>query len=207
MGASIGAGRFYGWRRLTEVLTEIALAVAVVVFSGSVRAASDHDAISEAARSTRVAFSLFLIVSVVGGLSASWLLPLALGGDFVSEAALFRIILAGTLCGSVWAILFPSLSAVAPPSLAIRIFAPGVALGLALSVGLYHAAGVVGVSWAYLATNALLSVAILLTLRSRFAIPVHAFLVLRRNDAIDIVEGVASCFSDRVRKRVRLGHS
>lgn len=182
VGTDAEAGSFYGVMRLTEVITEIGLAVAVVVFSSNVRASSIEEAVDNAARSTRVSLVLFTAITLVGLSSANWALPMLMGESFTDETWIFQLVLVGTLAGSVWTILFPGLSAIVPPSVSSRIFAPNVVVALVLTWGLYATARLEGVAWAYLITNLGLSATFLLTYKRRFGAPLMSFLVVRPDD-------------------------
>jgi O-antigen/teichoic acid export membrane protein len=204
VGTESDAGSFYGVMRLTEVITEIGLAVAVVVFSSSVRASSLVDAVSNAARSTRVSLALFTVITAAGLLCADWILPLLLGEGFAGETRLFRLVLLGTLAGSVWTILFPGLSAVVSPSVSSRIFAPNVIVALVLTWAFYGFAQLEGVAWAYLLTNLALSATFLAVYRLRFDAPVSAFLILRREDVADPIRRIRTLLASRSRPTERV---
>lgn len=184
LGTEAQTGTFYGYMRLTEVITEIGLAVAVVVFSNNVRSASTAEAVDNAALSTRLAVAVFSMLTVIGLLTASWLLPAFLGEGFSSGLGVFRIALVGTLIGSIWTILFPSLSAILPPLTTARVFAPSVIIGFALSWLMHNWWGLSGIAWAYLLTNAVLSGSFLAMYRARFGVPIRSFLMVRSEDVL-----------------------
>lgn len=192
VGTDADSGAFYGVLRLTEVLTEIGLAVAVVVFSSNVRSRNDAEAVAMAAHSTRLSFAVFSVTTIVGIVGAAWLLPLAMGSEFSAVIGLFRIVLVGTLVGTIWIILFPSLSAIAEPLVAIRIFLPNAVLGGVLSVILHRIGGLHGVAWAYLAANMVLSTTFLLVFRSRYGAALSDFLIVRRSDIEEAVLGLVN---------------
>ena len=182
LGSPAEVGLYFGLQRMTEILTEIGLAVAVVVFSSSVRAKSDLVAVDEAAHSTRISLAMFTVISAVMFAGADWLVPLALGDDFAGQANLFRVVLVGTLAGSVWTILFPSLSALTSPLLPIFLFLPHLAGNLVLMWVLFGMFGIMGAAWAMVVMNLGLTATFLIVFRMRYKVRIRDFLLPRRSD-------------------------
>src|SRR5690606_4633632 len=193
-------GVFYGLQRLTEVLTEIALAVALVGFSQSVRESSVEVAVRDAAHSTRVSFGIFGTMALVAAALAPWLVPLALGDSFSGTSGLFRVILIGTLAGSLWTMLFPSLSAIASPGLCVRIFLPNVLFGGTLSALAYLGLGVTGIAWGFAATHILLSVSFLFAFRLKYSIPISSFLIPRADEMLEPMSVARTALCKRFRR-------
>lgn len=182
LGTPEEMGVFFGLQRLTEVLTEIGLAVAVVVFSHNVRAKSDGEAVETAAHSTRISFALFTLIALVLFVFADWLVPLALGLDFAGDMTLFRVILVATLAGSIWTILYPSLSAITSPMTAFWIFLPNVVLNCITTWFFYQSFGIMGAAYSLLVVNTTLSFSFLLAFKLLYGAPVMGFLLPRRSD-------------------------
>lgn len=184
LGTAEELGTFYGLERFTEIITEAATAIAVVVFSQNVRAGTDAEAVASAAQSTRLSLAVFVCLAVVMGLCAEWLVPLMLGESYAGGAAMFRVLLIGTLAASIWTILFPSLSAIASPRLAIIVFLPNVALSLVLTWLFYQVWGIIGAAWAFGVSHAALSAAFIAVYWVKYSVPVAAFLVPTGNEIV-----------------------
>ncbi|QPM92549.1 lipopolysaccharide biosynthesis protein [Pseudooceanicola algae] len=182
IGSEGQAGLFYGLRRLTEILTEIGLAVSVVLFSQNVRAASREEALEAATHSTRISFWFFVALSVIAAVTAPVLVPLALGPDFAGYTGLFRILLLGTLIGTIWIIIYPSMTAIDSPLVAFLIFLPNLAIGSALTWWLFHAHGLIGAGVAMAISQLLLSLSFLGVFWLRYGVSPGDFLVLRKSD-------------------------
>lgn len=203
LGQADEVGLFYGLQRLTEVLTEIALAVALVGFSQSVRAESSESAVRDAAQSTRMSFAVFGSMALVAFIGADLLPPLALGESFRGTGSLFRIVLVGTLCGSVWAMLFPSLSAIASPGLCVRIFVPNVTLSVVACWMGYAHYGLTGLAVGFAVTHLLLAVSFLMVFRVKYSTPIRAFLVPRPSEFIEPVGALLKMLGSMKQRRGR----
>ena len=191
-------GLFYGLQRLTEVLTEIGMAVAVVVFSSNVRAKDAGEAIETAAHSTRISFALFTAIAIVLFAAADIVVPLALGAEFAGHVAEFRVLLVATLIGSIWAILFSSLSAITNPMASFLIFLPHMLLNLALLWALFSAFGMMGASVAVLVMNLGLTATFLVVFKFKYGTRIRDFILPQPGD-LDVGAAVAK-FRRRLRK-------
>jgi O-antigen/teichoic acid export membrane protein len=176
------AGLFFALQRLTEIITEVGLAVSVVVFSHTVRDSSPERAAKNAAESTRMCLAVFLVISAVFGVSAPWSLPLLMGGQFHGDVFLFEVILLGTLAGSVWTILFPTVSVLTRPTSVMLIFLPGLILNVVSVYLLIPILGAVGGAWALLASNIILTISFLVFFRRRFGLAFTEFLLPQPSD-------------------------
>lgn len=188
LGSEGQAGLFYGLLRLSEILTEIGLAVAVVLFSANVRAASREQAIADAAHSTRIAFTFFIVLALVAAVLAPVLVPLTLGADFAGYDTLFRVLLLGTLLGTIWTILLPSLSAIDSPIVTFLIFVPNLLFGSALIWWAFVTGGLQGAAMAMVVTQALLSASFLTVFKLRFGSSVRDFVLLKKSDLTSITK-------------------
>ena len=197
LGSPDELGLFYGLQRLTEVLTEIGLAVAVVVFSSNVRSKSAEEAVETAAHSTRVSFALFSLITIVMFVGADLIVPIALGPEFAGHITMFRVVLIATLIGSVWTILFPSLSAINSPMLAFLIFLPHMLLNCVLIWVLYAAYGMMGAAYSVLIMNFGLTATFLIVFKLRYGVRIRDFLIPQRSD-VDI-----GGFVTKVRRRLK----
>lgn len=182
IGSENEGGLFYGLLRLTEFMTEIGLAVSVVVFSTSVRAVSKKDAVRDAAESTRVCAALFLVLTVIAYLTAPVLVSLLLGSEFSGYESLFRILLIGTFFGTVWTMVFPTLTAVDHPVVALLIMVPNLIFGTILAWLLYKSYGLTGAAWAMVLSQAVLTLSMLFMFKFRHQARIRDFLFLSRQD-------------------------
>lgn len=171
------AGLFFALQRLTDIITEVGLAVAVVIFSRTVRAASPEAAVEDMARSSRICFVAFLFIALGLGVTAEWSVPLLLGAKFGGQNTLFHLILLATLAGSAWTVLSPSLAVVMSPVTSCLLFLPGLFLNIATITPLMDRFGVAGAAVSLLIANLVLSASFLLMFQSRFGVPVQRFLL------------------------------
>ena len=182
IGDDAEAGIFYGILRLTEFMTEIGLAVSVVIFSNSVRAQSKTDAIRDVAESTRICLAFFVILATIAYVLAPWLVPAALGRDFAGHEGLFRILLVGTVLGTVWTMIFPTLSTIEHPVVALVILVPNLTIGVVFTWVLYAADGVHGAAWAMVLTQALTTTSMLVAFKARHNAKIREFLLVSLDD-------------------------
>lgn len=192
VGTGEELGLFYGLDRFTEILTQAANAVAVVVFSQNVRSSTRAEAVGAAAQSTRLSLMVFAIVALVMMISADILVPIAMGGKYAGETALFRVLLIGTMAASIWTILFPSMSAIVSPRTPIVLFLPSVFVNVGLSWLCYRWWGIVGVGWAFAISSAALSATFLIAFRVMFSVPVRAFLVPSKSELLALFTRITS---------------
>lgn len=182
LGTGEELGLFYGVQRLTEILIDVALAVSVVVFSQNVRATRREEAVAGAAQSTRMTLAVFVAVALVVIPLGPWLVPLALGPEYAHSIGMFNVLLLGTLIGSVWTILFPSLSAITSPIVPALIFLPNVAVNLMAAWWFYTRMGAIGAAWALALSHAVLSASYLAAFQRMYGARIRDFLLPRRED-------------------------
>jgi O-antigen/teichoic acid export membrane protein len=197
MGTPDEVGVFFGLQRTTEVLTEIGLAVAVVVFSQNVRSEVQSEALDTAAKSTRMSFVFFSFLSLIAYVLAHYILQYGFGPTLHHQESLFRIILIGTLFGSIWTILYPSLSAIASPLTTFYIFLPNFAISFGAIWLLYRFFGIEGAGWATVVTNASISLSFILYFKYKFHVPVRDFLVPNEGD----IAGIRRMIRQKLLKR------
>jgi O-antigen/teichoic acid export membrane protein len=196
--ASDAAGTFFALQRLTEIITEVGLAIAVVAFSYSVRSSSTREAVDSSAAMLRTSMLLFTAVSVTMIATADVTVPLLLGSQFSSEGWLFTLLVVATLSGAPWTILFPSLSVVLSPFRVFLLMLPGVLLNIVTAKPLTVAYGLNGAALSMLISNVVLTLSFLLVYKIAFSVPIHRFLIINRDDLTGIRTLV-----DKVRMRVR----
>lgn len=198
LGSPDDAGVFFALRRLTEILTEIGLAVSVVVFSQNVRATSRTEAIASAAHSTRVSFAIFVILTVIAMLPTQWLLQIALDDPYSSYPNLFRILLLGTLVSTIWTIVFPSMSAIDDPIISFFIFLPNLLISALITVFLFEMWGLNGAAVGMTASHVLITASFLLVFKTKYNAPIRDFIFLKREDFAELA-GVSA----KIRRRLK----
>ncbi|HDS1218206.1 hypothetical protein ABE583_16020 [Stenotrophomonas sp. TWI143] len=180
--ASDDAGTFFALQRLTEIITEVGMAIAVVAFSYSVRSSSTKEAVDSSAAMLRTSMLLFTVVSVAMIATADVSVPLLLGSQFSADGWLFVLLVAATLSGAPWTILFPSLSVVLSPFRVFLLMLPGVMLNIVTAKPLTEAYGLNGAAISMLISNVVLTLSFLLVYRVAFSVPIHRFLIINRDD-------------------------
>ncbi len=199
MSGPEATGIYFGVVRISETITEIALAIGIVIFSHNVRAVSTEQAVADAAKVTRSMMLVLLSMCVVLFAGAHWIVPVALGKEFVGQEVLFRVALIATWIGSLWIILYPSLSALASPIVSFWVFLPGVAVNVLLTYLLVPRYGVNGAGYALLTTQVVLSASFLFTFKLLFKARVVDFLVPNRRD----IDGPLKAIRRRLQRRAK----
>lgn len=178
---------FFALQRLTEALTEVGMAVSVVMFSRNVRAKSHLDAARETAQSSRLTLVVLGAAAVALGLLSRWLVPLALGPQYAGNDALFNLLLVSTLAGVVWVMLFPSMAVATSPSRVLLTMLPGATLSVTLAYLLGRSFGVMGAAWATLLSSLVTSYLFLLSYKAKYGLRVSDFIVPRYDDVSSIL--------------------
>jgi O-antigen/teichoic acid export membrane protein len=191
------SGLFFTLQRLTEIITEVGVAISAVVFSHSVRAKNAKDAVHLAAESTRISFAIFIAISVVLAIGGKWFLPLVIGKEFHGETMLFLLILLATLAGSVWTMLIPNLSVAAPPSHALLILAPGLVINLITIKPMMNWLGIPGAAISMIVSNVIITASFLFVYKLRFGVPARSFLIPEKSD----LAGLSDIFNGRILRR------
>ncbi|SFR90243.1 Membrane protein involved in the export of O-antigen and teichoic acid [Stenotrophomonas maltophilia] len=196
--ASDDAGTFFALQRLTEIITEVGMAIAVVAFSYSVRSSSTKEAVDSSAAMLRTSMLLFTVVSVAMIATADVSVPLLLGSQFSADGWLFVLLVAATLSGAPWTILFPSLSVVLSPFRVFLLMLPGVMLNIVTARPLTEAYGLNGAAISMLISNVVLTLSFLLVYRVAFSVPIHRFLIINRDDLAGM-----RALMEKIRMRLR----
>ena len=188
--AAENAGVFFGLQRTTEILTEVALAVAVVMFSHGVRGNGKVEILRQSAQSTRISFFVLLIIGAVFAVFSPWLLPLMLGQQFGDKYVLFIIVLCGTLVGSIWTMIYPTYSVVTSPTHVFALFIPGVILNAAVLYAVLPPLGMLGAALAFLFVNLFVTLVFLASIKIKYNLSPWLFVLLRREDLDPIVSKI-----------------
>lgn len=190
MTSSDAAGAFFGTVRVSEILTEISLAIGVVVFSYNARSDSSASAIADAARVTRIMLASLFSLGVILFAFADSLVPIMLGGQFSNQGHLFRIAVLAAWIGVLWVILYPSLSALASPLISFWVFLPGVSLNILLTYLFVREWGALGAAYAMVISQAVISGSFLFVFWRMFKAHPTTFLFIKRKDVAEIKDGL-----------------
>lgn len=194
------AGLFFGLQRFTEIITEIGMAVAVVAFSYAVRASNNDSAIQSVVTPTRISTAFFVALAVAMGSTSEWLVPLVLGESFGTDNTLFILLLLATLIGSVWTMIFPSLSVASSPKTVFWLLVPGVSLNVVLIPTLMPTQGLYGAAVAMLISNIVILTTFLVYCKKSFGIPYLDFLLVSKKDIKEISESIKNLPSRRKKR-------
>lgn len=189
------AAAFFTLQRLTEVMTEVGMAVSVVMFSRNVRAVDPAVAARETAQASRLTLMILAIIAGGFGVFSKWLVPLALGDQYSGNDPLFHALLLATLVGAVWVMLFPSMSVATSPLRVFLIMLPGTIINMILAYALADQFGSIGAAWAMLISGFVTTTLFTLTYRKKYGTGLLDFVLIKRSDLSGVLE--------RVRKKAR----
>ncbi len=191
------SGMFFSLLRLSEIVTEVALAVAVVLFSQSVRAKSEEAIIQGLAVTTRHMTAILFVMTVLIFSFSSVFLNILLPSAYEGYESSFDIILWGTFLGSLWVMLFPSLASMVNPLFIAMLFVPSLLfLVVAFYICIELQGGVdvyIGANL-YFVTNVITLVMFLSFLWAKYKVAPDQFLMLRVKELLamkDMVIGRA----------------
>lgn len=171
------SGLFFGLQRLTEVLTEVGVAVSVIMFSNNIRSTSPVEAARQTARATRTTFAILFVLACCFSLVSPWLVPQILGPKFEGHIELTLLLVVGTLLGVPWTMLFPSLSVASTPRAVFVLFLPGITIGLIMTLISLSFMGVKGGAVGLLFGNLCLSLTFAAKYQSMHGIPIKSFFI------------------------------
>lgn len=180
-GESIG-GIYFGVNRFAEVITEVGVAVSMVLFSRNISNKDRKKSIDEAAKSTRVCIFVLIFLGLCLGVFAAEILKAGLGGNFGEYQTLYRVALCAAVTGLVPTIMFPTLTVIYAPIKVATLYVLAVIFNISLSSVLFISLGVVGIALSLLISNLILSVIIMLYLRNNEATLVKDFLLIKLDD-------------------------
>jgi O-antigen/teichoic acid export membrane protein len=185
VGLNTGAsesGAFFGLQRLTEISTEIGLAISVVMLSVGVRSSSNDDTNQNSARVMRVSILVFAGMSLLLVVFSNPIIRILLGEDYIGHVSLFPILILGTFIGTVWTMLFPSLSLVTSPLYVLKLFTLCFIVNLLITFPLTYYHGIHGGAWSTVIVNAFTTGIFLASYWKKFSIPATSFLFIRFDD-------------------------
>jgi O-antigen/teichoic acid export membrane protein len=179
-------GLYFGVQRLGEMLTEVATAVGVVIFSHGVRTTDQREAARDAVRIARIVTACMAVLAIVTMLWARPFLTLFLGAPYAAEAEAFRLVMLGTLAACFSVMLFPCLSSQGLARVGIWSYGLGCAvalLGCLTLIPLWH---LTGAGLAYALAQASVALVLAFAYRNRFGFPVATVLLPQAEDVREI---------------------
>ena len=178
------SGAFFVLLRISEIVTEIALAIAVVLFSHSLKAETKVAAIQGVAITTRHMTGILLVMTIAIFCASSIILRL-LFPLISGEVASFDVILWGTFIGSIWVMIFPSLASFVNPLVVALLFIPSVVF--LISAFYFYIEMSLGIdlelaSQLYLISNIITLAMFLGFIWKQFQVPPISFLIVKQSE-------------------------
>lgn len=189
-GAAADLGHYFGALRVSEVLSEVALAVAVVIFADNVRSADRSQSALQTAASVRQTSAMLLALAVVGSLFAKPAVAVLLGSDFVGLEWLFRILLMATAIGSYGTLLFPSMGVLSTPSRMLLAMTPSLCCSVVFALIGQRTLGTLGLALADLLSATVLSVSFVALYVRATGLPARALLLPTQSE----IDGIRRAF-------------
>lgn len=185
-----GAGVYFALLRASEVMTEVALGISVVILSRiATSAGSKKDDLEKIARTCRLSMLMLLPFVLFILLFRDYVLIAVVGPDFISYVDDFAIITLASYFGLVTTLVFPSLaSRLGAMHMIISLLPALIILLLAyLYISFYSAFNVSNISIVLLLASIVSSLGILLVIRIKFSFPILKFLIVSSREVKDIV--------------------
>lgn len=184
-----GAGVYFALLRASEVMTEVALGVSVVILSRIASSAgSKKDDLEKIARTCRLSMFMLLPFVLLILLFRDYVLIAIVGPDFINYTNDFAVITMASYFGLVATIVFPSLASRLGAIHMIVSLLPALILLLLsyIYINLYSVFNISNVSVVLLMASIVSSLGILLIVRVRFSFPVSSFLIVSLKEMKDI---------------------
>jgi hypothetical protein len=169
-------------QRLADILTEVSLAVALVIFAQNVRTVAKKDAFEQTAVSVRTTAALLAGIAFVGIVLAGFALPVLLGKGYTGLETLCRILLLSTAVGCYFLLLFPSMAVLVTPTRMLTLMLPCLVLNVLLTWFGYAVGGVLGTATGDLISNVVTSSVFVLAFSAGHAQGVRAVLWPTRDE-------------------------
>lgn len=176
------SGIYFGVNRFAEVITEVGIAVSMVLFSNNVKNKDRKKSINDAAKATRVCVFVLFFLALFFCVFAPEILEVGLGRNFVEYQLLYRVALCAAAIGLVPTIMFPTLTLIYSPIKVATLYLLAVIFNLALSEVFFTYQDIIGIALSLLLSNLILSVVIMLYLKNSESILVQDFLLIKLDD-------------------------
>lgn len=196
LGGSELAGAYFSLVRLTEVVTEVGLAVSVVMLSYS--SANVLTGLESNARSSRITLLFLALLSSLFMVFNEFFITFALTDKYASFGGEFSVIMAATLIGVFWLILFPIMAAQLGSLHVAKLFMPAV-LVLGLTYIYLSTYGIelsfINAVWLYLLSNTLTTLCFILSLKYKANLKPSTFILIEKSDVAILKSKFLSIFN------------
>lgn len=187
---SAEVGVVFSLQRISEIITELGLAVSLVLFSYNVREADQSKIILNTFRSIRFSLLILIPISIVFIFQGYNFVYLLIGSQYTEFVWLLKYTIVGTLVGSVWVILQPSVSALQPPQKILPFLLPAIVFSMLVSWGLTAKFGIIGSAASLIFNNFALSFVFLFFCKVKFSVSFWDCLVIKRSDCQLLLQAV-----------------
>ncbi len=190
MDGSSSAGAYFGVNRLAEVLTEIGLAISLVLFSKNVRNTNQSERLASTAKTLRTSLFLLTIFGLFCIPLAPIILPLALGNEFTGFENLYRIAIVAAVLGIIPTVIFPTLAIIFKPLTVAVWYLLGLLMSSSLSIIAFENYGLNGVVLVLAITNVVLTSIIIFSVTNKYGGSPFDYLLLKRSDVILLIKTI-----------------
>lgn len=179
------SGAYFSIYRICEIVTEVSIAVSIVLFSRATNDKSDKDTLIRLSKASRITLTLLAPLFIFVILFSELFIGLLLGDSYLAYVSEFRLILAASYLGVFWNMLFPSLSVILPVWYLIILFlvvnAFSGVMYLFIGVNIEYSSAV------YMLSALLTSLLFLLVINSRFRNEKFNFFFVKKEDFLPVL--------------------
>ena len=179
------SGFYFTMFRLSEIATEIALGISVVVFARATQEKNELESLKRISRVVRLTMATFLPVLVVVYFCRNLMVTAFLDQEYTRFGFEFFLICVGSYLGIIWAVIFPAFSVIFHP-----LKLGGAFLGsITFSILIYKYFLIVGVdltiknaAYVFIFSTLIANIVLLLLARYEFGVKFSEFLVPNTDD-------------------------
>lgn len=183
------SGFFFGLFRTSEIMTEMALGISIVIFSKSANEKDAAKRLSGIAKVSRMSLLLIMPLFIFIFIFSNYLIEFLLGANYLAYSGAFYIILFATYLSVVWVIIFPSLSVCVSSITLFLCFLSAAALSSILYWSIL-AAGynltIYSASVVFLLSTLLVNLLMITIARSKCSLKFKDFILVNRQDIIQL---------------------
>ncbi len=178
-------GAFFSIYRICEIVTEIAIAISIVLFSRATNDTSSAHTIARISKATRLTVTMLTPALVFVLLFGELTVVFVLGAEYANYSEEFSMIFLASYIGVVWGMCFPSLSIIFPIWYLLVIFFVVNVLSLAAYyiVGI----GVVQSAYVYMFTSLVTNIILLMVVKFTYGYRIRDFFIVRRDDFMPLI--------------------
>jgi O-antigen/teichoic acid export membrane protein len=179
-------GKFFSLMRMAEIITELGLAISLVLFSHSTREKDVGHAIRGISKILRVSLFMIFMIFILFFIFSELFISIFLGVEFLENINLFRILLLSTFLGSIWIILQPTLTTLVSPVKGLVILLPCFGLNVILSFILTGKYGLLGPAYSLFICNIFISLGFLMYFKIKFGASILSMLFISKTDMLEL---------------------